>query len=205
MTSRSLASRATTPSRHLSGVHQHGLSEKRDEDLISCSFLIKHTEGHLSRVESGIVGGSALTSATPSSCSGSISSTKYSKMGSGQSVQAENAMEQRVIDQLRAMRMEDKLRQQEVEKEYIHIDNEKVLPRTYSSDPTVSLSQAEEWEKTLLAVPKNKLALSALLTNDVDAIVSQKVDTFVDTQTFNVKIPFEGAPITNQRSSGRCW
>lgn len=26
-----------------------------------------------------------------------------------------------------------------------------------------------------------------------------------DTQTFNIKIPFEGAPITNQRSSGRCW
>lgn len=22
---------------------------------------------------------------------------------------------------------------------------------------------------------------------------------------FNVKIPFEGAPVTNQRSSGRCW
>lgn len=26
-----------------------------------------------------------------------------------------------------------------------------------------------------------------------------------DQQIFNVKIPFEGAPITNQRSSGRCW
>jgi len=28
---------------------------------------------------------------------------------------------------------------------------------------------------------------------------------FVDNQVFNIKIPFEGAPITNQRSSGRCW
>ena len=26
-----------------------------------------------------------------------------------------------------------------------------------------------------------------------------------DTQTFNTAIPLEGAPITNQRSSGRCW
>lgn len=26
-----------------------------------------------------------------------------------------------------------------------------------------------------------------------------------DQQVFNIKIPFEGAPITNQRSSGRCW
>lgn len=126
-------------------------------------------------------------------------------MGSGQSVQAENAAEQRVIDQLRAIRIEDRLRQQEIEKEYIHVDNEKVLPRTYSIDPSLALSQAEEWEKTLLQDPKNRLALGALVGNDVDAVLSQKAATFVDTQLFNVKIPFEGAPITNQRSSGRCW
>jgi len=126
-------------------------------------------------------------------------------MGAGQSVQAENAVEQRVIDQLRALRVEDRLRQQEIEKEYIHVDSEKGLPRTYSLDPTLSISQAEEWEKSLLAEPKNRLALSALLGNDVDTVVSQKMSTLADTQTFNIKIPFEGAPITNQRSSGRCW
>lgn len=126
-------------------------------------------------------------------------------MGSGQSTPAQETVEARLVEQLRAMRTEDKLRQQEVEKEYIHVDNEKTLPHTFSLDPTVSLSQAEEWEKSLLAEPKNRLALSALLSNDVDTIVSQKVSTLADTQTFNVKIPFEGAPVTNQRSSGRCW
>ncbi|KAK5072117.1 bleomycin hydrolase [Lithohypha guttulata] len=126
-------------------------------------------------------------------------------MGAGQSVQAQTRVEQRVVDQLRAMRLEDQVRQQEVEKEYIHIGHEKGLPQSYSVDPTISVSQASEWEKALLAEPKNRLALSALLGNDVDTIVSQKVSTLADTQTFNVKIPFEGAPITNQRSSGRCW
>lgn len=29
--------------------------------------------------------------------------------------------------------------------------------------------------------------------------------SIADNQIFNIKIPFEGAPITNQRSSGRCW
>lgn len=29
--------------------------------------------------------------------------------------------------------------------------------------------------------------------------------TIADTQTFNITIPLEGSPITNQRSSGRCW
>lgn len=126
-------------------------------------------------------------------------------MGSGQSKQAQEAVEQRVIDQLRAIRIDDELRQREVEKEYVHIDNEKAILQIHSADPAISISQAEEWEKSLLAEPKNQLALSALLSNDVDAIVSQKVSTLPDTQTFNVKIPFEGAPITNQRSSGRCW
>lgn len=126
-------------------------------------------------------------------------------MGSGQSVQAENAVEQQIIDQLRAIRTEDRLRQQVVDKEYVHVDNEKALPQTYSADPTVSVSQAEEWEKSLLAEPKNRLALNALLSNDIDAVVCQKMSTLPDTQTFNIKIPFEGAPVTNQRSSGRCW
>ena len=76
---------------------------------------------------------------------------------------------------------------------------------TYTSEPTVSISAAEAWEKELLADPKNKLALNALLSNDIRTIVSNKVATLTDTQTFNVKIPFEGAPVTNQRSSGRCW
>jgi len=126
-------------------------------------------------------------------------------MGAGQSVQAESAAEQRVMEQLRAMRMEDRLRQQEIDKEYIHINHEKTLPQSYSTDPSLSVSQAEEWEKTLLQDPKNRLALGALVGNDVDAVLSQKAATYVDTQLFNVKIPFEGAPITNQRSSGRCW
>lgn len=126
-------------------------------------------------------------------------------MGSSSSKQVQDVVEQRVIDQLRAIRIEDELRQQEIEKEYIHIDHDKAFLQMHSADPAVSVSQAEEWEKSLLADPKNRLALSALLSNDVDAVVSQKVSTLADTQTFNVKIPFEGAPITNQRSSGRCW
>ena len=130
---------------------------------------------------------------------------QFSKMGAGQSMTAANAREQRVLDQLRAMRSDQEIRQSEIEKEYIHVDSEKGLPHSYSVDPSISVSQAGEWEKTLLSDPKNRLALSALLGNDVDAVVSQKTQTLADTQTFNVKIPFEGAPITNQRSSGRCW
>jgi bleomycin hydrolase len=51
----------------------------------------------------------------------------------------------------------------------------------------------------------NRLALSALMSNPLPSIISQKVATLPDKQTFNIKIPLEGSPVTNQRSSGRCW
>lgn len=86
----------------------------------------------------------------------------------------------------------------------------------------MSISAAEQWEKELLEdpkvsfplrsgfvlvtdVPQNRLALSALSSNDPKAILTQHSATIKDTQNFNIKIPLEGSPITNQRSSGRCW
>lgn len=49
------------------------------------------------------------------------------------------------------------------------------------------------------------LALSALSTADPKVVLSSRSTVLRDQQVFNTKIPFEGAPITNQRSSGRCW
>ena len=51
----------------------------------------------------------------------------------------------------------------------------------------------------------NSLALSALSSGDIRSILTSRATGIQDQQIFNVKIPFEGAPITNQRSSGRCW
>ena len=126
-------------------------------------------------------------------------------MGASQSSTNDALVQQHLVQQLHALRLKDKVRQQDIERDYVQIETEKGIPLSYSSDPTVSIATAEAWEKELLADPKNRLALSALLSNDVRNIVSQKVATLPDTQTFNVKIPFEGSPVTNQRSSGRCW
>ena len=40
---------------------------------------------------------------------------------------------------------------------------------------------------------------------DPKTVLTSRATTIEDQQIFSVKIPFEGAPITNQRSSGRCW
>ena len=57
----------------------------------------------------------------------------------------------------------------------------------------------------ILTSVKNRLALSALSSNDPKSILTKRSAAIADAQKFNVQIDLEGAPITNQRSSGRCW
>ncbi|KAK8877286.1 Bleomycin hydrolase [Apiospora arundinis] len=64
------------------------------------------------------------------------------------------------------------------------------------------------WQSKVLEDPKNRLALSALSSaNPKDVLMQQRSAKILsDVHVFNVAIgPSEGAPITNQRSSGRCW
>lgn len=70
---------------------------------------------------------------------------------------------------------------------------------------TVSVSKAQKYVKSLLKDPKNQLGLSALSTNPIRTILEKQSAILHDTQTFNLAIPHEGLPVTNQRSSGRCW
>jgi bleomycin hydrolase len=53
--------------------------------------------------------------------------------------------------------------------------------------------------------PKNRLALAALSSNNANTVLSSRKTAIADTQVFSIKIPFEGSPVTNQASSGRCW
>ncbi|MCJ1242203.1 hypothetical protein MMC14_010210 [Varicellaria rhodocarpa] len=117
-------------------------------------------------------------------------------MGSSQSKPLAPVVTEKLAERLEALDVEENN-----EKDYVCIHGQSSVP--YSS--TVSIDAAESWEKQLMADPKNRLALSALSSNDAKAILSQRAAIIDDTQNFNIKIPFEGGPITNQRSSGRCW
>lgn len=78
--------------------------------------------------------------------------------------------------------------------------------RVLSEDSeTVSVTKAQQYVKKLLKDPKNQLGLSALSTNNINSILEKQSAVLHDTQTFNLSIPHEGLPVTNQRSSGRCW
>ncbi|KAG7881921.1 hypothetical protein KL935_002126 [Ogataea polymorpha] len=75
-----------------------------------------------------------------------------------------------------------------------------------SKDAPLSLSNLSKWEANLLADPKNRLALNCFTSHDITEIVAQTAAINLDNvDLFNVNVKFEGAPITNQKSSGRCW
>jgi bleomycin hydrolase len=63
-----------------------------------------------------------------------------------------------------------------------------------------------KWEDHLLADPKNQLALSAFTQGDMLSIIRRREAVINDgLHLFSDKIEGEGKPVTNQRSSGRCW
>ncbi|KAI5795819.1 hypothetical protein FPQ18DRAFT_273352 [Pyronema domesticum] len=70
--------------------------------------------------------------------------------------------------------------------------------------PTVNISNVCKWEDKLLSDPKNRLALGALTTHAATAILQNPSILLQDTHIFSNKLDM-GAPVTNQRSSGRCW
>jgi bleomycin hydrolase len=77
-----------------------------------------------------------------------------------------------------------------------------------SSEPsrTLDTSLFSKWEDRLLSDPKNQLALSAFTQSDMLNIIRRREAVINDgMHLFSDKIESEGKPITNQRSSGRCW
>lgn len=74
-----------------------------------------------------------------------------------------------------------------------------------SRSSRVSAADTEAYVKELLKDSKNRLAYSALSTANPSQVLEKPSAVLKDTQYFNVAIPFEGSPVTNQRSSGRCW
>ncbi|KAK1064478.1 bleomycin hydrolase [Friedmanniomyces endolithicus] len=69
----------------------------------------------------------------------------------------------------------------------------------------VSGTQTIQCVRDLLKDNKNRLGLSALSTANPSSVLEIPSAILKDIQTFNLTIPHEGTPVTNQRSSGRCW
>jgi len=71
---------------------------------------------------------------------------------------------------------------------------------------TLDVSLLSKWEDRLLSDPKNRLAMSAFTQGDMLNVIRSREAVINDGQhVYSVKLAEEGKPVTNQRSSGRCW
>ncbi|KAI9894608.1 MAG: hypothetical protein M1814_001963 [Vezdaea aestivalis] len=122
--------------------------------------------------------------------------------------QAAAEEDHQLVQRLQAMQVRlDGLERQARDSEdddYVQVSNEKAQYYSpMSSD--LSVSSVRAWEKELLQDPKNLLALSALSNGSPGSVVQKRQAITADPHLFNVRVPIEGDPITNQQSSGRCW
>ncbi|CAN8100782.1 unnamed protein product [Discula destructiva] len=126
-------------------------------------------------------------------------------MGSEQS--KPSAASRAVVERLRALELEKK--QAINEDGFVEVEsgslNEKTLDALRRAPSTLDVDQLSHWQTRLLQDPKNRLALSALSAANPRDVLTSRDAKIADQHIYNIKIPFEGAPITNQRSSGRCW
>ncbi|ODV90992.1 hypothetical protein CANCADRAFT_115187 [Tortispora caseinolytica NRRL Y-17796] len=74
------------------------------------------------------------------------------------------------------------------------------------SENILDISSLKAWEDELLSDSKNALMASILPNLGPVAALKKRDNVIKDSiQIFNTALSVEGAPITNQKSSGRCW
>lgn len=78
-------------------------------------------------------------------------------------------------------------------------------PRKMADKKELTADVVEELETKFRAIPKNELAQNAVAKHGlVDTMLSHK-HIKGRVHAYNCTIPDEGKPVTNQKSSGRCW
>ncbi|CAD6587372.1 MAG: hypothetical protein CYPHOPRED_003901 [Cyphobasidiales sp. Tagirdzhanova-0007] len=72
---------------------------------------------------------------------------------------------------------------------------------------TAALTEAdvELWDKKYDSEPVRKVLGTLLSKQDILANLTNRRAEVADTQVFNLKLTSEVTPVTNQKSSGRCW
>ncbi|CEL58863.1 bleomycin hydrolase [Rhizoctonia solani AG-1 IB] len=74
-----------------------------------------------------------------------------------------------------------------------------------SADGSLSLDSLKSWEESTAHDDKLKLARTILAKSDLKSAISSPNVVVSDAHIFNLTVPFETGPVTNQKSSGRCW
>ena len=74
-----------------------------------------------------------------------------------------------------------------------------------SSDGSLTLTNLAAWESAAAADPKTRLARTILSHTNIRAALTSREAYITDRHVFNTELDFKTGPVTNQKSSGRCW
>jgi len=74
-----------------------------------------------------------------------------------------------------------------------------------SSDGSLTLGQVASWESSAASNSKVKLARTILSQTDIRSVLTSRSARVAAQHVFNHTLDFKTGPITNQKSSGRCW
>ena len=83
------------------------------------------------------------------------------------------------------------------------VQPESLVPK--SLDGSVSPSVVKDWETDAANDPKIKLSRTILSHVDFRDALASRTTKIGDVHVFNNELDFKTDPITNQKSSGRCW
>ena len=74
-----------------------------------------------------------------------------------------------------------------------------------SNDGSLTLKNISTWESSAFANSKIQLARTILSQSNLASVLSSRSARIADQHIFNHTLDFKTGPVTNQKSSGRCW
>ena len=74
-----------------------------------------------------------------------------------------------------------------------------------SNNGSLTLKNVSTWESSVNSNSKIQLARTILSQTNITSVLSSRSARIADQHIFNHTLDFKTGPVTNQKSSGRCW
>lgn len=74
-----------------------------------------------------------------------------------------------------------------------------------SGNGSIQLANVDAWESTAAADPKIQLARTILAHSNIKTTLTSREAQIAIPHVFNTELELKTGPVTNQKSSGRCW
>ncbi|KAJ7594787.1 peptidase C1B bleomycin hydrolase [Mycena floridula] len=74
-----------------------------------------------------------------------------------------------------------------------------------SANGSLTLSNLSDWETDIASDPKTQLSRTILSHSNINEALISRPAVISTAHIFNTELAFKTGPITNQKSSGRCW